>query len=376
MGGPFKEELTDEEKAIVGEVEEKKEVTEKKEEGTGETQETKETETQETKETETKETETEQKTDDTQKSEEAKAAEQMGFRLETDDKGKAYVVDDDGTRIPATRWKSLYRDYQDSKREAQTKQEKFDLFRQLGAEEYYRIYPAEKPEGWKPKEERATPVQTGQVDPLKLVFNAQDPNHPYNGITLEQIKEQDPFFANVLYNDWRDAQRAEADKARQVEDNTRAQEASEANSFGLDRANEFISELYPTTKSYDDLTEAQQKVIDGKVTALGEKVVQWQSKTRRLHLSFNDAYKIMTHDESIKKAKELGARSTIDSLTQKKGVASIDTGKGALERDNSYSAMEKWTDDQLMKHIDGLNEAAYKKFEKEAPPAILKRCGL
>lgn len=374
VGDSYKEEFTPEELAALGREPEGGAETETTEEtaGPGETQETTE-QTQETNPeqeaastTETTETKTEQTTTESPKSEEAQAAEAMGFRLETDDKGKTYVVDEDGTRIPATRWKNLYGDYKNAQREAASTKEKFDLFKQLGADEYYRIYPAEAPQGWKPKGAEAAPANA-EVDPMKLVFTAKDPNHPYHGMTLGEIKEQDPFFATVLYNDWRDQQREQVIMSRQANERTRQQEEAQANAFGLARAKELFG-----TDDPGKITPEQSKAI----LSIAQQVIKWQTENNCLHYSWEHAYKLMRHDELIAKAREEGAKGTIKNLAERKSPASINTAGGSPPKDNSYAAMEKWSDDQLAKHIDGLSDAEYVKFKKEAPAQILERIGL
>lgn len=314
---------------------------------------------------EPKEPETEPK-EPAPKSEEAQAAEAMGFRLETDDKGKTYVVDEDGTRIPATRWKNLYGDYKNAQRETASTKEKFDLFKQLGADEYYRVFPNEAPQGWKPKGAEAAPANA-EVDPMKLVFTAKDPNHPYHGQTLEQIKEADPFFASMLYNDWRDQQREQVIMSRQANERTRQQEEAQANAFGTARAKELFGVDDPKK-----VTPEQSKAI----LSLGQQVIKWQEENNCLHYTWEHAYKLMRHDELIAKAREEGAKGTIKNLAERKSPASINTAGGSPPKDNSYAAMEKWSDDQLAKHIDGLSDAEYVKFKKEAPAKILERIGL
>lgn len=364
MGEPYKDSFTPEELAALGEAVPEK--TEETEESTGKTQETEEKKTEETQETKTEEPETEQKTEtETQTPEEKQAAEAMGFRLETDDKGKVYVVDDEGTKIPAQRWTKLYRGYQEKTREAQTKQEKFDLFRTLGADEYYRIFPDEKPAGYKPPAE--TPkAASGKVDPLDLIVN--DPANPdYHGRPLREIKDVDPFYAAVLFTNWQNQQAAVTEKSKRDEEETRKTAEQEATSFGMAR----VKELWGIDDPSKVTPEQEKAILD-----LGQKVIAWQTKNSCLHYTWEHAYKLMMHDELIAKARDEGAKGTLKSLQGGRGPASIDTGKGGLVKDHTFDAMEKWSDSQLEDHLDKLSEAETVKFLKDAPPKIKARLGM
>src|SRR3990172_1336729 len=90
--------------------------------------------------------------------EEKSAAEKMGLRVE-----EGFIVDDDGTKIPAKRWKSLYYDYKEVDRGKTETERKFNLYKELGQDKYYAIYPEEAPKDWQAKEAPVEPAARADI---------------------------------------------------------------------------------------------------------------------------------------------------------------------------------------------------------------------
>lgn len=354
MGGAYKDEFTPEELAALEGEGPKTEPDEPKEPENPE-----EPKVEEPKEPVPEEPKAEEPKDEP--SEEVKAAESMGLKVETDDKGKIFIVDDEGTRIPVTRWKKFYAEQkagvETAQREAQTIKEKHDLLR-TRPDEYYRRYPEEAPQRQEPIPQQVT---REQLDNLPISGGE------YNGWTLAQVWEVNPKEASRMENEYLRRVEKAQERQRQEVEAKENERKSDVQSFGMARAKELWGITDPKA-----LTPAQHKEL----IAIGNRVLDWQYANGRQHYSMGDAWDLMTVNERIAKAKEEASKTTLKSLTEKKGIASIDTAGGAPVKDNTFAAMEKWTDDQLERHIDRLSEPEYVKFRKEAPAKILMRLGL
>jgi len=297
------------------------------------------------------EPETEQKEPTTEQI--AAVEETEGFRIETDEKtGKHYIVDDDGTRVPPQRFGKIFREAQEGKRT----QDKLDLFKKLGPEGYYDIYPDEKPEGWKAETKTETVKQNADLGSLVVT----QPDGPYDGMTLREVYDVDPVFANQLQTDYLWNQKQE--EARKVGelDRVRQESAKELESF----VNSVAKDLFG--KEMKDITEKEEAEISKTI----ETVTQWMRKTHRGGGIIADAYFLMNKEGLLKKASETAARRTLQSLQTRKGPMSIDTARGGEPKTNGFELVEKMTERQLEDHIDTLNDAAMQKFLKDAPENI------
>jgi hypothetical protein len=261
--------------------------------------------------------ESEQKPEEAQATpEETAAAEKMGFRIETDAKGRQYIVDDDGTRIPPVKWKKLYFESHERGRQLDNEKRKNDLLKQLGRDEYFRMYPDEAPQGWKPKE---APRQQTEVLPLgdPRVLDMQISGGAYHGSTLRDVMTTDPESGMAIYNNYAAGVLEKAGKQRQAEAQTQQEIVSAVQSFGSNRAKELFGLDDPTK-----MTPDQAKTIN----EVGFEVMAWMKLNKKEHLDFEDAYRLMNHDKIIAKAKEEGAANALKGLQKTAVLPAIGGG--------------------------------------------------
>jgi hypothetical protein len=298
--------------------------------------------------------------------EERKDIESQGFKVETDKKGRTYITDSEGTKVPEKRFGQIYRKGKEAdtlKQENEQLKEKQTLYRQLGAEGYYSLFPDEKPEGWKPAQpapqhrpQQAIPQNVNILDGLQVT----QPGHQYQGMTLREVMQIDPDTGTALLSQWKDAQQA---NIRQQEERvTQAQQAqvNESNAFVSARAKELFN--------IDDASKLNPDQ-NRKLVLLGQEVIDWQIKNRCLNYTWEHAYKLMKHDEIIEKAKQEASTNALKGL-QKEGPPSINTSGGGDTKASEWEAISKMSPDALEAHIETYDDAKMTKFLKEAPASI------
>jgi len=289
------------------------------------------------------------KTDDTAKTEptdEEKAAlENKGARFED-----GFIIDEDGEKIPLKRFREVYREAKEGER---TK-EKLDLFKRLGSEGYYQVYPDEKPEGHAPARETAPP----DTDIGSLIV--QQPDGTYDGMTLREVYDIDPIFANRLQTDYLWNQKQDAERQRGEAERLQREAATEIETFGNSIAKEMFGK------------EAAQlsKEEEPKIAETIQRVLDWMNKTHRGGGVIADGYFLMNKEGLLKKAAENAGKSTLRSLQDRKGPASIDTGHGGELKETGFEAYEKMTEDQLTDKIDAMPDKEMAKFFREAPKSL------
>lgn len=294
--------------------------------------------------------------------EEKKAAEGMGFRIEADEKGRQYVVDDDGTRIPPTRWKKLYREHQTVKKSDTDKQKKLDLLKERDPDRYYDLCPEEKPEGYVPKQAARAPVAAPDIPDHLLgeQLTYQLEGHPYHGMTLNQIYAENPAFARELHDQYRAtviSQRNEVIVQQRVEAAKR-DTVNELNQFSEARAEELFG------KDVSELTADEEAEIVRVTTDL----MGWMTGKRAL-MPVERAYLQMRKEQ--KRAKEDAAKGTLKTMT-KEPVKAAGTGRvdGKLTGDESYLAMSS---DQFANAIDDMADEKLKKLMETGSDALRKK---
>ena len=298
---------------------------------------------------------TETKTPETLTEEEQKDAESKGLRLETDDvNGRQYLIDEDGEKIPVKRFKALLGEVKDTRRENEELKTKRDLFRQLPLEEYLKIYPDETPNGYKPPEKKISSPVPNNFNVLNLAVTGGQ----YDGYTLRDVMQDDPDEGTRMLNEWKDNQyeiiRQQDEKA------SKEKIAMETEALNFYQAR--VKDL--GVEDSKNLTAEQH----GKIMALGQEIIAFKAKNNLLNLTFDQAYKLMRHDDLVKDAVQKGMTNAVKGL-QKSGPASINTSSSTAAP-SEWGAMSEMTEAQLEKHIDGLNDSSMVKFLREAPASI------
>ncbi len=282
-----------------------------------------------------------------------KQAEEMGLEVVTDEKtGKQYVVDEDGKRIPPTRFREIYREAKEGER---TK-DKLDLFKKLGPEGYYRAYPEERPEMPMREATREAMPPVGDIGALVV----RHPGGQYDGMTLRDVYAIDPVFATALQTDFLWTQKQESAKRAGAFENLRNESKTEIETFAESIAKESFG------KSAKELSKDEE----GKIVETIQKVLNFMTKTGRGSGIMEDAYFLMNKEGLLKKAAETASRGALRSLTERKGPASIDTSGGGSAKETGFEAVANMTEQQLVEHIDSLDDKAMTKFLKEAPKSI------
>ena len=299
-------------------------------------------------------TETEQTVTPT--AEEQAAAEDQGFRIETDEKGHTYIIDDDGTKIPPKRFREVYREAKEGER---TK-EKLDLFKKLGPQGYYQAFPDERPETPAQPEPRREIIPPG-ADIGALIV--QQPNGPYDGMTLRDVYQQDPVFATNLQTDFLLKQREAEDQRRGEAGRVRNEAATEIETFAESVAQETFG------KAAKGLSKDEEAKIVGTI----QTVLDWMHATHRGGGNISDAYFLMNKEGLLKGAANKAAAKTLKDLQERSGPASIDTGQGGEAKETGFEGVEKMTEEALTKKIDGMNDKETAKFFKEAPDSLRKK---
>ncbi len=364
MEDAFKDEITEEERAIqMGEVVPDEDAGLPASEtpaGTGTLEAEKPAQETEKPAVEAAATETKEEKPEALTEEEKKEIEASGFKFETDKKGRTYVTDADGTKVPEARFGKIYREGKEAKSLKQERDElkqKSDLLKQLGPEEFYRLYPDEAPEGYKPPERKAaSPAVPDGFDVMAL----QVKGGKYDGYTLRDVMGLDADEGLKMFNRWKDGQASATREQEEKVTQTQRERKAEATSFGLRRAKELFG-----VEDEKNLTPEQ----DRKIILLGQEVLAWQMKNNCLHYSWEDAYRLMKYDETITKAREEGAKGAVKGL-QKAGPVSIDTTGGGGVQPTGWEAVSTMTEKEFEAHIDGLDDAGMTKFLKEAPASI------
>jgi hypothetical protein len=344
--GDFKEEtFSDEEKAALGEAEEKAPDADKDEQKDDEGPDTR---------TETDDKPEEDKTEQAaeQPAEEKDAAEEQGLRIETDEKGHTWVIDEDGAKIPMKRFKEVFW----KAKEGDRNKEKLDLFKKLGPEGYYQAFPDEKPPD-PPKRETPPQAPVQDMGALRVV----QPNGPYDGMTLRELYDVDPVFATNLQNDFLWNQRKLMTEAAEKAEQVKKDSARDLEEFGASIGKAAYG------KEPKDLTKEE-------IARVGEtirQVIDWMTTTRRGGGVLMDAYFLMNKEGLLKQVVSRAAEKTIKDLAGRKGPASIDTsGGGGNGKDGSWDAIAKMTEAQLAAKIDAMSEKEMTAFFKEAPKSL------
>jgi len=243
--------------------------------------------------------------------------------------------DDDGDPVPYKRFSKVYG-------EMKTTTEKFDLFKRLGPDDYYNVYPDEKPE--EVKEVPEAPVSISEA--ANMVINGG----PYDGKTLGQVAETDPLSAMAMYDEYR------ADQRKQIEDDNRLKTESETEetNFKSEQAKELFN------REYSNLTAIEQGKIDGVISsALG-----WMESTGRGGGNLFDAHYLMNREAELSAAKGTAAASAVEAIG-KGAVQSISGRKGDVQ--TGLGAYVNLTRDQLADKLEAMSESERSTFYEKAP---------
>jgi len=277
--------------------------------------------------------------------EEKAAAEKQGFRIE----GK-FLIDDEGTKIPLTRWRKFYGQAKEVERGQAETQRKLNLFKELGPDKFYGLYPEEKPAGYKPAATRG-----GDEIPEANIGAMVVQGGPYDGKTLNEVYQEDPAYATLLQNQYLDGRREKATTVQRQQEEIRRESETEISAF--------TDQL--STELFGKKTTELSKDEEAKVVATIQNTLDWMAKTRRGAGIIADAYFLMNREGILRTAHESGGKAALASL-QKPPIASIDTTGGKT----TVTDFEAMTADQLAKAIENMPDKKAMEFLKNAPAAV------
>lgn len=248
-------------------------------------------------------------------------------------------VDDDDAPVPLKRFNKVYG-------EMKTTTEKFDLFKRLGPDKYYEVYPDEKPEE-EPEETPDKPVSISEASHMVITGGE------YDGKTLGEVAEIDPLSAMGMYDDYRDEQRKKADNDAKL----KAASETEETNFKAEQAKGLFG------KEHSALTAEEQTKIDGVISG----TLDWMDKTGRGGGNLFDAYYLMNRDAEISAAKGDAAANAVESIT-KGAVQSISGTKGSAK--TGYGAYINLSRDQMADKLESMSESEKANFYAKAPANV------
>lgn len=289
--------------------------------------------------------------------EEKAEAEKMGFRLETDDKGKSFIIDDEGTKIPLKRWKSLYWEGQETQRAKTETERKFNLFKELGPDKFYSLYPDEAPQGWKPT---PAPVAAPELtaDTYHAIGSMQVEGGPYDGMTLNEVYQRDPAYAITLQQTYLNEQNQKVNQIKDAQSKLRQESETEVNQFSEQLAQERFG------KETAKLSEQELRVINSEIKS----TLSFLAERGLSYLS--DAYFLMNKDKLINEAKTKAGKSVLENLS-KGTIASI--SGGGVASATGWAAYETMTADQLGRELEAMDEKKAQEFLKNAPQSMKQK---
>ncbi|MEN6423307.1 MAG: hypothetical protein ABFD76_15310 [Smithella sp.] len=355
MGGDFvKEEFTDEEKAALGEVDDSK---------NGEGKPPEEADRKDDKPPEDEKPPEDGKPPEGKTDEEVKpdaetqaVIDEQGAKLITEN-GKQYVVDDEGAKIPLERFKKVYGRSKELQRENEEIKTKHNLFKILGAEKYYEIYPSEKPADFQPAK---PPIKEKPVD----IYALQVTGGEYDGYTLKEVADSDPVAAQILVNNYYEQQRQKKEADKALQDSEAKKEAEFRESFEREKKTflgERAKELFSKDKDF-----TQEEI--NQVVKVYDNLSKWMINNKKTHYSLEDAYLIFNRDDIMKRERTKASQDALKKATEKplSAIGNGDSNAGLTGYENVMAMSEN----ELTSHIDKMTDKAAAKFFKEAPKSL------
>ncbi len=288
--------------------------------------------------------------------EEKAAAEKKGYRLETDEKGNQIFIDEDGEKIPPKRVKELWW----QAKEGERIKEKLDLLKKLGPEEFFDLYPDEKPPGWTPPQR-----EVKEVNPLDLQYS--HPGHEYNGKTLREIAQIDPDYAMEVSKKYYADQQKKVNDERESKRRRHASDLDQSTREATEFASIVSSEKFGKDISTLTVVEAAQ------INDFIRDTYIWGVQNKKLNYSISDMWILKQRaDATDTKTKQDKALKALEK-ENKAPVLSIGTGGGSagLSGFEAYLAMSEENLTSAIGHI--YNNKELRKFFKDAPEALRKK---
>lgn len=295
--------------------------------------------------------ESEEKPEETPESEEEEEKESDAEQEEDqEDEGEKGEKEEKGP-VPYDRFSKVYGEKKELER-------KLELFR-TDPEEYFRQYPDEKPTEEKSEESEEAHIPTfGEAGNLTVQGGEHD------GLTLRQVYEKDPFAAQDIYMQHKEALLEKQREVRNTTEKLQQESDQEVNSFALERAKEFFDKS--DDFNLNDLTEKEAKQINKEI----QETLDWMTKTGRGAGKLKDAYILKNLDKILENATKKGASGLINHL-KKPSSSSISSKRTSSDKSmDNYLNMDT---NQLAAVIDNMSDQEFMNFRKNAPPALREK---
>lgn len=330
MGDDINEEFTAEELEILGEAEPQDEGPE-----------TPETDEEAAGEAEGQETETEQSTDDETEAGEAEEESEE----EAEEQGP----------VPQDRFNQVYGRAKETER-------KLDLLKRLGPEEYYKVYPDERPAdsgGDKPGEGDVTEQPANRVPTFSECQSMTIQGGAYDGQTLGDLYRTDPMAATDMYLAYRDEQRDAIAAKAADEEKVKQEAAAEIDAF----ESKLAVEMFGKEKAQLGTDESK------KIEAAVDSIQSWMQEQDGWGYKLEHAWLIMNHEKLLAGAKSEGAKAFANQL---KGgsTPSVRANRGSGGKKTGFEAYEQMSRNELAATIEGMSDSQFAAFEAKAPQSL------
>jgi hypothetical protein len=277
------------------------------------------------------------------------------LEAELEEGGEQEAEPDETGKVPYSRFSKVYGKSKELER-------KFDLFKR-DPEAYYKLYPDEKPDrddtGSRGRGD--TDRQSVRLDDLdNLTVNGGT----YHGMTLAQVRQQDPAAAaqmesaylrtnlpSIVRSQVQEAlkiEQQEAKRSRLLEESQQ-----EIDTFRADRAKEFFK------KTPEKLTKEEAAKLD----RLIDQTVAWGKKTGRGWGRMEDIYFLMTKDRQLAKAKADGAGALLSAAEKGSKLKSVRTG-GGEPAGAGYDRFLEMSDAQAAREFENMPDKEFSKLMK------------
>lgn len=236
---------------------------------------------------------------------------------------------------------------------------KLELYKTLGPEGYYKMYPAEKPEEFKGAEPAVSRHQ-GKVLSFTEAANMKVIGGAYDGQTLAEVKAENPEDALDLYLDWRDQQKEIINQTRVKDESLKQEVDKELTDFGNNLAKDLFGK-----KARDELDNTQTKKVESIISG----ILDWMQETDRFNYKLEDAYFILNKDDLINGAKGQAVSAMISKLKENSGPV-VEAKKGSSQAKTGYEAAENMSSDELAEKISTMADSEFERFRKNAPQSL------
>jgi hypothetical protein len=240
-----------------------------------------------------------------------------------------------------------------AKKTAEEANRRLNLFKELGAEKYYDLYPDEKPANYAPPVKPEAAAEAPVEDFNTMIVNGGK----YNGWQLGDVAKEDPIAASLMLNNYLEQNRSVKEQESKRQADFQQNFEQERNQFCFNRA----KELFNKSDNFTDAEKAQ-------VVKVYEDLSKWMIANKKSHYNMEDAYALMNKDKIIESKVAEASKAAIEKLT-KPGAKSI----GTVSTDGKPTGFESYlamTEGQLEDAIDKMTDKEFKAFLKDAPKEL------